>query len=274
MERTWVVVRGEGALYILDPHAADERVQLERLTRDALCAQTGLPRRGAAGGAVVGARRLRPPRSLSLSAHEAALLRAHEPRLRAWGWEAAAEPSEVALGVALLRAVPLLLGEELGGPALIECAPTRSPDATTTRPPLPPPPNFPSITPSPSPPHVSHVPPAPCSPGIYTRSTRRRAARPSPRPACCACSRAKLAAALSCLARASTSTTGACTPLHTPARTASAAPAASRHARHAFACLAANVSSGSSRGANSPSSAPTADRRWRRSCASARCRHL
>ena len=137
MERTWVVVRGEGALYILDPHAADERVQLERMTRDALCSQTGLPRRGEAGDATVGVRRLRPPRSLSLSAHEAALLRAHEPRLRAWGWEAAVEPSEVALGVALLRAVPLLLGEELGGPALIECAPAQSPRAPPARLPYP-----------------------------------------------------------------------------------------------------------------------------------------
>ena len=138
MERTWVVVRGEGALYILDPHAADERVQLERLTRDALCSQTGLPRRGEAGDSAVGARRLRPPRCLSLSAHEAALLRAHEPRLRAWGGEAAAEPAEAALGVALLRAVPLLLGEELGGPALLECAvalPTRESEAPPARPP-------------------------------------------------------------------------------------------------------------------------------------------
>ena len=117
LERTWVAVRAAGALYALDPHAADERVQLERLSARAIDRATGLPR---GSSDACSSHRLRQPKTLTLTPRDLALLRAHGARIEAWGWDAAPNPAEAALGVVALRAVPLLLGEQLGGSALLE----------------------------------------------------------------------------------------------------------------------------------------------------------
>ena len=117
LERTWVAVRAAGALYALDPHAADERVQLERLSARAIDRATGLPR---GSSDACSSHRLRQPKTLTLTPRELALLRAHGARVAAWGWDAAPNPAEAALGVVALRAVPLLLNEQLGGGALLE----------------------------------------------------------------------------------------------------------------------------------------------------------
>ena len=67
---------------MIDQHAADERVQLERLYLSTVEPRTGMP---APSG--VESVSLRPSVRLALSAHEQAVVLRHAARLKAWGWE-------------------------------------------------------------------------------------------------------------------------------------------------------------------------------------------
>ena len=101
---------GGARLCLVDQHAADERVQLELLQ-----ARTISPQGGPLPGAVA-RRRLHPPRAVALPSHEGAALSQAAPSARAWGWEL----EGVGVGDTHLRAVPVLLGVELGDGALLE----------------------------------------------------------------------------------------------------------------------------------------------------------
>jgi DNA mismatch repair ATPase MutL len=125
-----------GMLYMIDQHAADERVQLERLLRRTVQPRTGLPVPG-------GVERvpLQPSVRLSLSAHEQAVVLRHAAKLSAWGWElrepptpahrAAAAAAAAAggaggagFGVAplALEAMPSVQSVRLREPAMLEYA--------------------------------------------------------------------------------------------------------------------------------------------------------
>jgi len=114
MERKFILATARGRMFALDQHAADERVQLEHLTR-ATCDAAGMP---AAGGAVA-RQRLRPVARIALSPHEMALVQQHATRVRDWGWQLreAGEPL-----VVYLEAVPVVEGVELLAPAMLEYA--------------------------------------------------------------------------------------------------------------------------------------------------------
>lgn len=86
IERRFIAARavrpggGGTRLILVDQHAADERVQLERL-QAATVLPSGLP----VPGAIV-RRALRPPTSLHVAQHEWLLLDRFLARLAAWGW--------------------------------------------------------------------------------------------------------------------------------------------------------------------------------------------
>ena len=79
-ERKFIVARAAGRLFVVDQHAADERVQLERLARATYDASG----RAIAGGGVE-QRRLHPVERLHLSLDERALVRRYRARLLEWG---------------------------------------------------------------------------------------------------------------------------------------------------------------------------------------------
>ncbi len=113
-DRKFLVCVSRGTLYLLDQHAADERVQLEVLEA-ATFDDDGLPRPDG-----VGRRPLAPPRRLDgATLHEVALLLQYRDRLRAWGWELRGLDSRDGSD-AILEAAPLVLGIELGANAMLE----------------------------------------------------------------------------------------------------------------------------------------------------------
>jgi hypothetical protein len=112
IERKFVAATAAGMLFLLDQHAADERVQLEKLLR-ATVDESGMP---VPSG--VEPRRLRPAARLAPTTHELALLSRHAARIRAWGWEL----REAGAGLVGLEGVPTVQGVELGAPALREYA--------------------------------------------------------------------------------------------------------------------------------------------------------
>ena len=127
VERKFIIASGANTLFIIDQHAADERVQLEQLTRQTTDAH-GMP---VAGG--VASRQLRPVQRLAPTVHELTLLTRYSERTRAWGW-VLREGAEGGIG---LESVPAVQGVALGEPALHEyCA---SLDATGGGSALPPP---------------------------------------------------------------------------------------------------------------------------------------
>jgi hypothetical protein len=130
-----VAVRCGPTLLAVDQHAADERVQLERLQQrlasqrqDAACAgATGAA--GVAGEALLQRRVLAPAQAVSLSMQEVRALLLHQQQVRSWGWQVALQTRAGAGGggvgagdgsllgastPALLQQVPVLAGVQLG----------------------------------------------------------------------------------------------------------------------------------------------------------------
>ncbi|KAK9830613.1 hypothetical protein WJX81_005386 [Elliptochloris bilobata] len=101
------VVCCTGVLAIVDQHAADERVCLERLRAQAL-SEDNLPSRPAS-------ERLARPQRLDMGPRDLLALTMHAQRLRAWGWRWCAEPSS---GSATLTHAACLLGVTLGATEL------------------------------------------------------------------------------------------------------------------------------------------------------------
>ena len=115
VERKFIVATAARTLYIFDQHAADERIQFERLLR-ATCDARGMPLREG-----VEQIRVRPATRLAPSSHELALLSQYSTRLRAWGWELRdAGPSMP--GILLLECVPSIQTVELHQAAMVEYA--------------------------------------------------------------------------------------------------------------------------------------------------------
>ena len=117
VERCFIAARtlGNGIegtkLFFVDQHAADERVQLERLHASTIAAN-GLPVSG-----VLGHKELRPPQQVRLSPHERILLEGYLARVVAWGWNLKACPQQ---DEAMLLSIPSLLGVELSSAGAIE----------------------------------------------------------------------------------------------------------------------------------------------------------
>ncbi|KAG8470808.1 hypothetical protein KFE25_009229 [Diacronema lutheri] len=88
VDSKWIAVTLGSALALIDQHAADERVQLERLLAVHLDAD-GLPREPRSV-------RLEPAERLALSAHELALLREHMRAVQLWGWQVRGDVSAAA----------------------------------------------------------------------------------------------------------------------------------------------------------------------------------
>lgn len=121
VDRKWIAVTLGSALALIDQHAADERVQLERLLALHLTAE-GMP-------AQLGSAELAPAEPLALSAHEAALLREHMRAVQTWGWHVRGDVSAAASaggGVGgdghalLLVRAPAVCSHVLRVPALTE----------------------------------------------------------------------------------------------------------------------------------------------------------
>jgi DNA mismatch repair ATPase MutL len=102
---------GSTILFLVDQHAADERVRLERL-------QTATISGGDPLSGSVERRRIFPPSRAQLSQQEQLLLATFRARARAWGWEV--QPSASADGEALLLSVPVVHGVEIGLRGLLE----------------------------------------------------------------------------------------------------------------------------------------------------------
>ena len=84
MERKFIVASASRVLYVIDQHAADERVQLERLLKETVDARTGMPTAmGGGGGGGVTRKRLRPPLMLQATPHECSILARHAERIGA-----------------------------------------------------------------------------------------------------------------------------------------------------------------------------------------------
>lgn len=102
-------------MYILDQHAADERVQLEMLQR-ATVDLNGLPLPGG-----VERRRLRSATPLSLSSRESALIDRFKAKLQAWGWEVVTHNRGMhGAEDRMLVAIPVVASVELREPAMLE----------------------------------------------------------------------------------------------------------------------------------------------------------
>ena len=115
VDRKFIVATAARMLYIFDQHAADERVQLEKLLRATIDSQ-GMPLRGG-----VEQVRVRPATRLAPSSHELALLSLYSSRLCAWGWELRDAGSTMP-GTMLLECVPSIQSVELHQAAMIEYA--------------------------------------------------------------------------------------------------------------------------------------------------------
>ncbi|KAJ1615651.1 hypothetical protein T492DRAFT_1112171 [Pavlovales sp. CCMP2436] len=117
VDRKWIAVTLGSALALIDQHAADERVQLERLLAAHLDVDW-LPR-------AVESTSLEPAEPLALSAHEVVLLREHMHAVQLWGWHvrgdlsAAARAHGSAHGLLLARA-PVVCSHTLRAAALTE----------------------------------------------------------------------------------------------------------------------------------------------------------
>ena len=114
LERKFILATADHALYAIDQHAADERVQLEALLR-ATVQSCGRPLAGS-----VGERALRPPAKLALTPHEHAMLRRHRVRLAEWGWRLREEGMDAR--TLMLDALPQLQSVDLGERAMLEFA--------------------------------------------------------------------------------------------------------------------------------------------------------
>ena len=114
LERKFILATADHALYAIDQHAADERVQLEALLR-ATVQPCGRPLAGS-----VGERALRPPARLVLTPHEHAMLRRHRARLAEWGWRLREEGMDAR--TLMLDAMPQLQSVDLGERAMLEYA--------------------------------------------------------------------------------------------------------------------------------------------------------
>lgn len=114
LERKFILATADHALYAIDQHAADERVQLEALLR-ATVQPCGRPLAGS-----VGERALRPPARLVLTPHEHATLRRHRARLAEWGWRLREEGMDAR--TLMLDAMPQLQSVDLGERAMLEYA--------------------------------------------------------------------------------------------------------------------------------------------------------
>ena len=132
IERKFIAATAERSLFILDQHAADERVQFEKLLRATIDDRTGLPRADLTSPDILSTKRLRPSVRLTPTPHEMMLLQRHAPKHRAWGWEL----REGGEGVVGLECVPSIQGVELGAPALLEyCTALESTGGGSTLPP-------------------------------------------------------------------------------------------------------------------------------------------
>ncbi|KAL4853064.1 Proteasome subunit alpha type-2 [Chlorella vulgaris] len=107
VDSKFLAVASGSILLLVDQHAADERVQLERL-RDQLLSSDGQPGR-------VQSQVLRPPLLLGLTDAESQLLEAYTDRLAAWGWRWQRSSARSVCGSpeTLLTQVPLLWGTAL-----------------------------------------------------------------------------------------------------------------------------------------------------------------
>ncbi len=108
VERRFIAARTSTGLFMVDQHAADERVLLERLTA-ATVRPRGLPQPQA-----FETRQLSEPLPLRATVTDAELLRRFADRASAWGWDIRTVASSV-----FLLTVPSLHGVELGERALL-----------------------------------------------------------------------------------------------------------------------------------------------------------
>jgi DNA mismatch repair protein MLH3 len=112
VERKFIAATAHRQLFLIDQHAADERVQLEHL-HGATVDDRGMP---TVDG--IERRRIRPSRRVAAASHELSLLNAHAARLYAWGWEFHSSAS----GEVRLECLPAVQGVELGEAAMVEFA--------------------------------------------------------------------------------------------------------------------------------------------------------
>lgn len=113
VDRKFIIASSGRMLFAIDQHAADERVQLERLMR------ATIDLHGAPVDGGVKLRRLSPSMRLTPTVHEHSLLKQYISHLRRWGWELDVGGT---YGTVCLSAVPVVQSVELAEHAMLEYA--------------------------------------------------------------------------------------------------------------------------------------------------------